>query len=57
MWFAFKGWHMIVNGLEADQQVQEPVPAAEPVSNNPIHEAEPQVQEPDTVAPPAPTEE
>jgi hypothetical protein len=48
---------MIVNGLEADQQVQEPVPAAEPVSNNPIHEAEPQVQEPDTVAPPAPTEE
>ena len=57
MWFAFKGWHMIVNGLEADQPAQEPTPAAEPVSNNVIQEAGPQVQEPDTVAPPTPTEE
>lgn len=57
MWFTFKGWHMIVNGLEADQQVQEPATVEETVSNNMIQEAEPQVQEPDTVAPPAPTEE
>lgn len=57
MWFTFKGWHMIVNGLESDQQVQEPATVEETVSNNMIQEAEPQIQEPDTVAPPAPTEE